>query len=93
MNQFSLDPNVCSTYLLGLTGSGKSTLINYLMGAMPTFERIKGGFWKIQNETSGKYPHIGSNLKSCTTFPAIFKIEKNCLVDSAGFLDTKGLTQ
>lgn len=50
MKGFSLKLNAISTYLLGLTGSGKSTLTNYLLGAELTFER-KRGKWAITNKT------------------------------------------
>ena len=33
MKEFSLDSNVPAVYLLGNTGSGKSTLTNYILGA------------------------------------------------------------
>ena len=33
MERFTVDNNNIATYMLGLTGSGKSTFINYLLGA------------------------------------------------------------
>ena len=42
MEKFTVDNNNVAIYMLGLTGSGKSTTINYLLGA-------KGLKWKKKN--------------------------------------------
>jgi ABC-type transport system involved in cytochrome bd biosynthesis fused ATPase/permease subunit len=45
---------------VGATGSGKSTIISLLQGALLSFEKVGGDRWKIDhNDTSGKYPRIG----------------------------------
>ena len=44
MKKFIVDPNAITTYLLGLTGSGKSTLTNYMMGANLSWKKSKGKY-------------------------------------------------
>ena len=89
---FMVDPNTVTTYLLGLTGSGKSTLTNYMMGANLNWKKSKGKY-EITNDDKTNYPVIGNTLVSCTDIPSIYKAEGICFVDPAGFLDTKGPTQ
>ena len=59
MKGFTLNPDLPTTYLLGLTGSGKSTLTNYLLGAEMSFQR-KRGKWEIKNKSEGDFPQIGN---------------------------------
>lgn len=69
---FILDSQAITAYLLGLTGSGKSTLTNYILGANLTFKKSKGKY-EITNESIGDYPAIGNTPSSCTDIPSIFK--------------------
>ena len=39
MNTFYLNPYTTHHYLLGLTGSGKSTFTNYMLGAELTYKK------------------------------------------------------
>ena len=48
MKGFNLNVHNTTTYLLGLTGSGKSTLTNYILGANLTYKKTMGE-WKIKN--------------------------------------------
>lgn len=92
MKGFNLNAHIATTYLLGLTGSGKSTLTNYLLGANLSFKKTKGK-WEIKNQSEGSYPDIGNTPTSCTDIPSVFNAEGMIIVDPAGFLDTKGPTQ
>ena len=44
-----LNPNIPMIYLLGLTGGGKSTLTNYLLGANLKGKQNKNKKWDIIN--------------------------------------------
>ena len=44
LKKFIVVPNAITTYLLGLTGSGKSTLTNYIMGANLSWKKSKGKY-------------------------------------------------
>lgn len=45
---FTSDPYSVITYMMGLTGSGKSTLINYFMDANISYKK-KAGLFQISN--------------------------------------------
>ena len=92
MGPLELNSDAPATHFLGPTGSGKSTLINYILGANLTPERVNGE-WKIRNESEGDYPVIGNKQTSRTKIPSVFDAEGMYMVDSAGFPDTKKGTQ
>ena len=93
MKRFYLNQDTTTCFLLGLTGSGKSTFTNYILGANLTYKK-KLAKWEIVNEESDKkYPEIGNTPTSCTVTPSTFMTEGMCIVDPAGFLDTKGVIQ
>ena len=86
--------------LLGTTKSGKSTLINFLVGNV--LEAVKQKFGrtflvKMDNETIG--PEIGIESSSLTTLPTKWIVEnKSCingltLWDAPGFGDSRGEIQ
>ena len=76
------------TIFLGMTGSGKSTLISFLNGAQ--LEGKKKIKYSIENKSKGgEYPKIGNSKTSCTLIPKVF----GKYIDSAGFDDTEGEVQ
>jgi energy-coupling factor transporter ATP-binding protein EcfA2 len=81
-----------SNFLLGVTGSGKSTFINYMMGVQ--FNRtLKGSNYLLtpkDEDLMGNRPNISHSKGSCTEYPEIYEHEGVIWHDSAGFLDTKG---
>ena len=94
MKRFYLNQDTTTCFLLGLTGSGKSTFTNYILGANLAYKKGKRANWEIVNEEPGEnYPEIGNTTTSCTVTPSTFMIEGMCIVDPAGFLDTKGVIQ
>ena len=57
MNKFYLNQDTTTCFLLGLTGSGKSTFTNYILGANLTYKKGKRANWEIVNEEPGEnYP-------------------------------------
>ena len=57
MKGFYFNPDIPACYLLGLTGSGKSTFTNYILGANLTYKKGKRANWEIVNEEPDKnYP-------------------------------------
>ena len=39
MEDFKINPDMPTVYTLGLTGSGKSSFISYMLGSRPTFSK------------------------------------------------------
>jgi ABC-type cobalamin/Fe3+-siderophores transport system ATPase subunit len=58
-------------FVLGLTGSGKSTLICYLCGATLTYTK-KNGRYLLSHGDNKKFPEIGNAEKSCTSMTNIY---------------------
>ena len=92
MERFTVDNKNVAIYMLGLTGNGKSTTINYLLGA-------KGLKWQrnktqihITNENTTDYPVIGNTVACCTNIPSSYLDPRGGIeyIDSAGFMDPKG---
>ena len=65
MKDFYLNPDISTCFLLGLTGCGKSTFTNYMLGADLVYDKKKGR-WKIESKSEGNYPKIGNTPTSCT---------------------------
>lgn len=90
--------NYKNILLIGDTGSGKSTLTNYLTGAeLKVIKSDKPGgtpYIELAKENHDR-PKIGHTTVSETTVPNKFIDEANKLVywDCAGFGDNKGLIQ
>lgn len=83
---------------LGATGAGKSTCINYLLGAKLDKTKNKGRYCAIVASrqealvNSQKLPVIGMDLySSCTVYSEIFYDSVNDIAycDTAGFMDTR----
>lgn len=56
MKDFKIEKDIIYNYFLGITGSGKSTSINYLLIEAPLdFERCRGGCYKIK-QSNENYP-------------------------------------
>jgi len=80
---------------IGLTGSGKSTTINYLLGRSLKNEITSTGETHIvptQPDNSGNFPTIGTTAKAETLFPAVYQMqpEKFAYTDFPGFMDNRG---
>jgi ankyrin repeat protein len=80
--------------VLGLTGVGKGTLINYLNGVELT-PKHEGSAWKLEAKDKETLPGISisnSNSKSDTFYPAIYSPENKdfSYVDTPGFDDSRG---
>lgn len=80
-----LNPSEENIFVLGVTGSGKSSLICYLSGGNLEWKKVSTRY-HIRNSSNGNYPKIGNDVKSCTDIPAAY----GSYIDSAGFLDTNG---
>lgn len=73
---------------LGMTGEGKSTLINYLYGINYTKDSVQKGITPTRNEIV----RTGNKTSSETIFPELVNLEKKnyAMVDLPGFGDTRG---
>lgn len=81
---------------IGITGSGKSTCISYLLGAGLEKKRMLGGrkcaVLSPEQSSDKRFPKIGAeNYKSCTLYSEVFDDDLSGLsfCDTAGFLDTR----
>jgi hypothetical protein len=76
---------------LGQTGVGKSVLIDILLGFKYSLTYSNKGipYLKINGESPEK-AKTSSSSRSQTTFPEIFPIDDQHLVDMPGFRDTRG---
>ncbi|MDF2939757.1 MAG: hypothetical protein K0R66_399 [Gammaproteobacteria bacterium] len=78
--------------VIGNTGSGKSTLVNVLMGHR--FEEIETdeGESVLRVVTPGKSAQMGTNIEACTIYPEAFLEPESgyYFCDCPGFLDTRG---
>ena len=72
--------------MLGVTGSGKSSLISFLNGAKFTVKKVNTNYHMDVEAPTNKHPKIGNSAESCTYIPGIF----GDYIDSAGFLDSNG---
>jgi ribosome biogenesis GTPase A len=72
LKSFSLEKNKITTYLLGITGVGKSTFTNYMLGANLTFKK-KGVKYFLENGDDERFPKIGNKPSSCTEIPSIYE--------------------
>ena len=82
---------IAKPFLLWDTGSGKSTLINYLTGASLLIRKHKYvDEYFISNANEDSLP-IGHDSKSATKIPALATDSKgNVFVDTPGFEDSEG---
>ncbi len=82
--------------VIGNTGSGKSTSINYLLGCQMESVRLPSGKSVITvAKTSKEYARIGHTATSQTAFPEAFLIPSASLAycDCSGFGDNRGTEQ
>lgn len=91
------DKNENAAICLGLAKSGKSTLINYLIGvALRATKRKMEPYKLVKNKKASKGPKIGDKAESETTVPTKWKSEKLpdlTLWDAPGFVDNRGIVQ
>ena len=94
MKLFKLDPSIHYVYYLGITGSGKSTSINYFLSENVLQHSKKAGKFTILSSNQ-KHPKIGHTNISCTVIPELFQDNNPNVVhvDPPGFLDTNGPNQ
>ena len=91
-----LKPNASAIMILGLSGTGKTTLINY-MNDIPLYCKKLNGKWIIDLEFNNQsLPggfNIGHESQSETLTPNVFasKSEEYSYIDNPGFKDTRGI--
>ena len=97
-NQIKLRPNATRVLVVGLTGSGKSTLVHALASKQLTVCISKhGDAWEVNVPVDELIPGyaIGHGLGSVTSTPCSWHDRISNLVywDCPGFLDSRGVTQ
>ena len=79
--------------VVGMTGVGKSTTVNYLLGdEIEVISRTSGGTKYAVKDESSASAKIGYG-RSETTFPRVYPVEDSSvkLADTAGYGDTRGI--
>ena len=89
-----VDSEMDKVILLGNSGVGKSTLINYLLGNKSTIQKAPGGqlfTTEFENDTE-EGPGIGNETESETRVPKSYldKNKKICIYDLPGLNDNRG---
>lgn len=83
--------------VIGNTGAGKSTLINYLLGCEMEERRVRGRIHAFPKEPAKELAQIGHTEESETFFPAVYKGKYNTqefiFCDCPGFLDTRTIEE
>lgn len=96
--QIRLRPHAVRVLVVGLTGSGKSTLVHALAGKrLLVRESELGDSWEVDVAPGQLIPgyEVGHGLGSATTTPCSWYDERSNLVywDCPGFLDSRGPKQ
>ena len=80
-------------FILGSTGAGKSTVINYLSGIKLIKKRNGLGRYVIEPEDDTAGPKIGHGAFSVTMYPSLYTLRDQSLMlcDCPGFADTRGV--
>ncbi len=93
--QKGLIKNSSIVLVIGCTGSGKSTLINYLLSNKITFKNQAIDVIAEAEEKGENYPEIGHQTESKTIFPEVF-VDKQYNVaycDFPGFFDNRSFEE
>ncbi len=79
-------------FIIGNTGSGKSTLIHYLLGSKLRENRGNFGSYLIEPDEGTAGPRIGHGAFSVTMYPSLYTLSDQSLTfcDCPGFADTRG---
>eukprot|EP00944_MAST-04C_sp_MAST-4C-sp1_P002921 g2921.t1 len=88
---YALEGRNCYT-VIGITGSGKSTLIQVINGRVYVFDRDTWSFRAAENLEGG--PRVGHTNRSCTVHSEIFEIQTTdgkvlFMLDEAGSLENR----
>lgn len=79
-----------SLILLGRTGSGKSTLVNYLMEIPLKAREISNTFLIETDITNRDYSVISHGTVSQTVTPVTYQLQDLIVWDTPGFIDNRG---
>lgn len=85
-------------YFVGITGSGKSMLINYMLGHTLKIDKLHGARQIVLDDPEGSNKAIiGTNLAtSCTLIPKLYTpsgYDNLMICDTSGYCDQGPLTQ